>query len=57
MNEPQILKERQNSKETQIRNKLQILKYCQISKQTQITNEHQIWKEPQKQTKEEQPWS
>ena len=38
MNEPQILKEHQISKETQIKNKHQNLKDRQISKETQTTN-------------------
>ena len=42
MNKPQILKEPQFSKETQIMNKHQIFKEQQISEQTQIINEPQI---------------
>ena len=38
MKEPQILKDHQISKQTQITNKPKILKEYQISKQTQIIN-------------------
>ena len=38
MNESQILKDHQHSKQTQITNGSQILKYGQISNETQFTN-------------------
>ena len=45
MNESQILKEHQISKQTQITNEPEILKEGQFFNDTQITNEQQILKE------------